>query len=176
MIELMDSMAFDAKRIAVWSESKTLEKKTREEINKNYYQCDVTGTIFPLSALFGLDPTIATQILEPLGKACRIAYTLMDLLEDPKEGLLNIPLEDLEVFGISDDDIEQLVLANSLYDLPESIKRRCVCMISEMDFEVMTYERRIAQHQIPLTYSRNPFLKYIYNLVLRKLVLPVGYM
>lgn len=66
--------------------------------------------------------------------------------------------------------------AKSLADLPLSIRSWCAAMIAEMDLGVLNYQRNMSQHQIPLTYSNNPVLKYLYNLALRRLVLPKGYM
>lgn len=172
----MESMAFDARRIRYRKDNKKLEKKTREELDTHFHQLDVEGTIYPTSALFGLEPKMATRMLSPLGYACRTAYTLMDLLEDPKHGLLNIPLEDLEKFEISDDDIDELVAATSLEELPRSVKKWCASMIGEMDYDVATYQYNMDNFMIPLTYTKNPLIIWGYHLMLKKKILPTGYM
>lgn len=174
--ELMESMAFDARRIEYRHKTGKLERKSEQDLQLHFHQLDVRGTIYPTSALFGLEPGVATNMLEPLGNACRKAYTLMDLLEDPKHGLLNISLEDILKYDIEDDDIEALVKAESLDELPFSVKRWCAGMIFQIEGDVSVYQYNMSHNKIPLTYTKNPLVKYLYNLMLKKIILPKGYM
>lgn len=175
VVELTDSILFDAHRIAEWHKTKKLQLIPKEKLQNNFHKMDVRGTTYSTAALFWLEPACATDLLEPLGNATRIAYTLTDLLEDPKNGLCNIPLEDIEQFEITPHDLDVRVKANHLEELPDSIKEWCAHMIGEMEHDLSQYYANMETYDIPLRYTNNELIAYAYNTVLKKLIFPKGY-
>lgn len=94
---ILRSMLFDAQRYGkrqIFPES---------ELQEHFYRCDIEGTGRGTLKLFGEDPE-KWQYVEPLGIASRIYDNLHDYEEDITAGYINIPVEDVERFGIVPED------------------------------------------------------------------------
>jgi len=119
--DVIVSMNFDLERIL--DDNKL---RTREELEKNFHKMDITWTIKGTALIFGIDPRSAIDMLEPLWEACRTMYNLRDFNEDIIASLINIPLEDLEIYWITKGDLEYVRSMWKQWDfweLPESIKK-----------------------------------------------------
>ncbi len=77
---------------------------TRDELDKAYDSCDITGTIRGSLMCFGDNPEKA-ELLMPLGKAVRTYYNLRDYEADIAAGFVNIPIESIEEHSISTEDL-----------------------------------------------------------------------
>lgn len=93
--DILESMLFDSRRYG------TGNIFPDKELHHHFHMLDVRGTIGATLKVFGEDPE-KYPILEPLGLACRIHYNIRDYEEDIAAGLVNIPKEDCEYFGIKD--------------------------------------------------------------------------
>ena len=54
--------------------------------------------------------------------AVRISYTLRDIIEDTRSGIVNIPEEDAQMFHISMDEVEELARHGDISRASENIK------------------------------------------------------
>ena len=100
--DILTSMLFDAKRHGkkiIFSEN---------ELKDHFYLLDVKGTIKCAIKVFKEDYK-KYEAIEPLGIASRIFYNLRDYEEDYNAGLINISLEDVQRFGIKEQDLENKV-------------------------------------------------------------------
>ncbi len=75
---------------------------------------DITGTIQASLKVFKEDPA-KTSLLETLGHASRIYYTLRDFTDDVAKGYVNITTEEMELFSISPTDIRDLSGESIMY-------------------------------------------------------------
>lgn len=89
---------FDAKRLG------TGQIFSQAELDEAYDACDIRGTIRGCLKLFGDDPE-KEHLLQPLGKAARGFYTLRDYEADIAAGLVNIPYEAFDKYGIDVTDL-----------------------------------------------------------------------
>ncbi len=175
-LEIIQSMKFDLERIV--SEDKI---RARQDLEKNFHMMDIRGTIVGTAIIFWIRLNSIVKQITPLWKSCRIMYNLRDFWEDILAELINIPKEDLEIFGITKTDIEQIKREVretnkkiSYENLPESIKK---WFLSEMK----TLQKLMKQHEINMRENcefedtNNPILIWLRNLILKKIVFPKAY-
>jgi len=172
---VVDSLSFDAKRISYAHKHGIPEEKTRDELHTHFDGLDVEGTIFDTWELFGLNPHYAVEILRPLWFACRYVYTLQDILQDPWQWLLNIPKEDMQKYNITSTDIQNISIAKNITQLPRSVKEWVAGMFDQIDEQLRLYNQNMKEKRIPLTYTQSKFKTWLYNMVLKKLVLKKWY-
>lgn len=96
--DILDSLLFDANR-----RNKFLIL-SNEDLMYHFHLLDVRGTIKATLKIFKEDPD-KYEILQSLGIATRLQYTLEDFESDVKVGYINISKEDCIKFGISKEDI-----------------------------------------------------------------------
>lgn len=109
------SMLFDARRIEAAERNGAGLIFPEQELHANFYLCDIEGTGKGLLKLLGDSPERMSLVM-PIGTADRIKLTLKDLVADVKVGLINIPQEDMERYGISTADLGSM--ASSTRPLP----------------------------------------------------------
>lgn len=110
---IIRSMLFDVKRIQYFENKKKEgkfepQKFTKKELEKHFHGLDIDGTIGESVLLFGQENDNQIQKkLTPLGRACRVSYNIgyTDLRDDLRQGLCNIPMEDLLRLNILDEDL-----------------------------------------------------------------------
>lgn len=54
-----------------------------------------------------------------------MSYTIRDFLEDIRAGIVNIPLEEAQIYGITVEHIYQAMKCESLTDIPTEISVWC---------------------------------------------------
>lgn len=92
-VYIIDSMLFDSQRLysgRIFSAS---------DLQHNYHLLDEQGTVRPMLKLFN-ESADRFSDLAALAKAVRIAYNLRDLQSDIAKGLINIPREDIDAYGL----------------------------------------------------------------------------
>ncbi len=60
----------------------------------------------------------------------RISYTVRDFIEDIRTGIINIPLEEAQFYGITDQHIKQAIKCDNLGTIPIQIRRWCIDQLS----------------------------------------------
>jgi len=100
-LDILASLHFDALRIG------KLRIYRASELSKNFYMLDISGTTGLALKLFREDPRKRSW-LEELAIASRIYYNLRDFEEDIQSGFINIPYEDINVHGITKEDLERV--------------------------------------------------------------------
>jgi phytoene/squalene synthetase len=186
--DLAKSIAFDADRTyeskQLLAKGKGLAVRHREDLDKNFHWMDIIGTIYPSTELFGLEPIQSTELLKPLWLAMRDVYTLQDIFDDPKLGLCNISIEEMEQFGITMDEVMALkdIHDHDYAKIPMSIQLRMYSVIGRIQKNLSLYKNNIRTHQFPLSYTTDykwinttAITKILYNLVLKFKVFPRGY-
>jgi len=121
MYKIVDSMRYDLLRII----DPVSHKRTREELEKNFYNMDIQGTEWISALLLWIDPDNTIEKVLSLWRASRISLSLQDLHNDLYENIVNIPIEDLAEFDISDDDILSVASMQYLWEweVPVWIKK-----------------------------------------------------
>lgn len=95
-LDILTSLLFDAER----RNPANIRMISRAMLNNLFHRLDIRGTIGLCLKLFH-ETKMSPENLGQLGEASRIYYTLHDVAEDFRAGLCNIPLEDIERFGIN---------------------------------------------------------------------------
>lgn len=113
-ISILKSMLFDAKRIEAAERNGNGLIFPEQELMRNFYLCDIEGTGKGLLKLLG-DSSERVSLVVPMGIADRIKLTLKDIIADAKVGLINIPKEDTEKYGILTSDLSRM--ASSTHSL-----------------------------------------------------------
>lgn len=122
------SMLFDAKRVEAAERTGQGLIFPEQELRRNFYLCDIEGTVKGMLKLFGDDPQ-KFPLLEPIGLADRTRLTLEDLSADIRVGLINIPEEDMAQYGISRSDLEAVaalpheLALEKLVAIPEALPK-----------------------------------------------------
>lgn len=118
---IIASTKFDLERILNPDDN----KRTRSELDENWDKMDIIGTLWNSALLLWSDLSSTIQKALPLWRAVRIWYTLKDLSSDFWKWIINVPIEDLEKYNISEEDI--LMVSNykdlSEWEVPEWIKK-----------------------------------------------------
>ncbi|NNK88747.1 MAG: hypothetical protein HKO90_10725 [Flavobacteriaceae bacterium] len=96
--DILNSLLFDAKR------RNSMDIFSQSVLEEHFHLLDIRGTIKATLKIFKEDPE-KYPILEPLGIACRYQYDIEDINSDLAAGYVNIPLEDIERFGIGQSDL-----------------------------------------------------------------------
>ena len=119
--QIIQSMRYDLLRIL----DDTTHKRTRKDIEENFYKMDIHWTQWNSALLLWVNPEKTTSKTEFLWTASGKAYSLRDLHDDLWKNIINIPLEDIEKFDISDEDLRQVWRMKSLWDgeIPLWIKK-----------------------------------------------------
>lgn len=94
--DILNSLLFDSKRRG------THEIFGEQTLHDHFYVLDIKGTIGGALRVIGENPDLY-KVLEPLGEADRIYYSLRDFREDIKVGFVNISAEDCARLGITKD-------------------------------------------------------------------------
>ncbi len=117
---IVNSMLFDAKR----AESAERTKKgiifPAAELYYHFNLLDVKGTIRAMLKFFEDDPE-KFAMLEKAGMADRTKLTLTDLAQDLEKGIVNIPAEEIEQYGISLQDMNATASLAPVYPNLEQI-------------------------------------------------------
>jgi hypothetical protein len=85
----------------------------------------------------------------------RDVYTLQDIFDDPKLGLCNISIEEMEQFGITMDEVMALkdIHDHDYAKIPMSIQLRMYSVIGRIQKNLSLYKNNIRTHQFPLSYT-----------------------
>jgi hypothetical protein len=99
---IVESMLFDAERIEKFQSTRGLSFPECQKLEDHFVLMDILWTGIWLRTLLNLsdDPKIL-DCMRNIGVACHIEYTLKDLPEDLRAGIVNISKEDAERYGIS---------------------------------------------------------------------------
>ena len=121
MHQIIHSMRYDLLRII----DPVSHKRTRTELEENFYKMDIPGTEWNSALLLWIDPNNTIEKALYLWRASRITLSLQDLHDDLYENIINIPIEDLEKFNISEDDILSVASMQYLWEweVPVWIKK-----------------------------------------------------
>jgi hypothetical protein len=153
---VIHSLEFDARRRADFMKTGQRKFYPQTELEQNYYRLDIEGTIGACLELTNERDTRANRdIVEPLGKACRIFYDIRDLARETRDGLVNIAIEDAGKFGIDIRDLS--AWAESSGDLtkaPAGLKQWILAKIEQGKILIRKYEALITECDFkPLTRS-----------------------
>ncbi|MCD5374937.1 squalene/phytoene synthase family protein [Candidatus Gracilibacteria bacterium] len=171
--QIIVSMKFDLDRIMDSEKTRSIN-----DLQENFHKMDIIGTIAGTAIIFGIDPENATDLLAPLGEATRIIYNLEDFGDDVSKDLINIPIEDLKRFSISQediDDVKQAGKALKIEMLPKSIKEWFFHELDKIDRLMQQHTTKMQQRikfsglaDIPLSAWRSGY-------VMKQRVLPETY-
>ncbi len=145
---IVESMLFDALRIQQYKKTWELEFPHAKDLFDHFVLMDVLWTGDGLSTLIHLWGD-TTKSVRAVGIACRIQYTLKDLPEDIRAGIVNITKEDAEAYGVTIDDLKRvrdllpvssvnpkspsLIMYQDASEYPESIKKWIRYQIDEYE-------------------------------------------
>lgn len=59
----------------------------------------------------------------------RISYTVRDFIEDIRTGIVNVPLEEAQFYGITEQHIRQAMKCDNIGAIPLQIRRWCIDQI-----------------------------------------------
>lgn len=181
MKHITDSLLFDAKRIHIFYQKKSSnieaipEVYSYQELSNNFTWLDSIGTIFSTAELYGLDPEQTTSLVDPLWRACRCIYTVQDILSDPKQGIINIPKEDMERFDIDEYTIRQWMEVTTIADLPKQIIQWCHYHLHQANDYLDQYNKNMKNNTLKLNYSHNKILQLRSNIIMKKFIFPQGF-
>ncbi len=126
LLMIFESLVFDAKRIQNFRSSGKRSFVPRTTLVENYFRLDSLGTGQAMMLIFWDKPEkISPETINmcvDFSDAVRISYTLRDLIEDIRSGIVNIPEEDAQFFHISIDEIEELARHGDISRASENIK------------------------------------------------------
>lgn len=182
------------KNLLAWKTKwQSLVRKTRKELYENFNRLDIDGTIYPTALLFWFRwPEHAVECLRPLWVATRIAYILDDLItskdkqwnmydSEPMKWILNIPIEDIEKYHISNQDIEDLAWWIDSFDsLPVSIKKWAYDEVQRMENLLNEHYQLMKKNTFTFEWKEiwkevNFIQTWINNKIIKRKVLPDGY-
>lgn len=126
LLMIFESLVFDAKRIQDFRSSGKRTFIPRITLVENYFRLDSLGTGQAMMLIFWDKPEEVSpetiNICVDFSDAVRMSYTLRDLIEDIRSGIVNIPEEDAQFFHISIDEVEELARHGDISRASESIK------------------------------------------------------
>lgn len=170
--EIVWSMKFDVYRII-----DDVKERKRDDLEENFHRMDIIWTEYGTAIIFWLIPESTIEILEWLWTATRMSFNIDDLQEDVIEWLINIPIEELQQYWISKEDLEKL----KQWEIVESVWKRIKTEIWKIQDLLAEYNKKfsfiniIKWNWIELSYSTNYFRKVFNNLLLKYIVLPKWY-
>ncbi len=169
---ILRSMLFDARRIEAAERNGAGLIFPEQELMQNFYLCDIEGTGRGLLKLLGDSPE-RMRLIMPIGLADRIKLTLNDLVADVKVGLINIPQEDVERYGISAADLglmassqhplrlDSETLPTALETLPQSVRAWVRAKAAE-GLELIAQTKEIARTN-KFNLSERLILRFVYG-------------
>lgn len=184
LASIEESLMRDAQRVIYyesaleqWAEPReALQSCSEGELDYNFARCDIVWCILPTSVLYWLLNTEeVVEVLTPLWVATRRWYTLYDILEEPKKGLLNIPWE----AGLSIDDKKQLIESVTLADLPTSVVQWAQKEAKKAKEGLKDHYKKMSEHHFE--FESNPWkrLSKRHNkkndFLMKKIVFPLWY-
>lgn len=125
LLQVLESMHFDAERVAEFLRTGKSIFVERDKLEEYYFKLDTEGTgLGMLAVLDEKTPDQHTRLLSAMiSRAVRIFYDLRDLKKEVLQGLVNIPAEDAERFGITMDDLVNFAKSKrSLENSPEPLR------------------------------------------------------
>lgn len=167
--------------------------RTEKELEENFDMMDILGTEYGTAVILWLDPEEAIESLTELGIACRIGYNIKDFIDDIYKNLINIPLEEIEEFWITEVELEQVKqkwVSGKIYsfedlkqmELPASIVAWLEKEVNRMQILLLEFKNKYSvwgilfwNHAIPASYKQNTLRKRFNNLIIRLLVIPKVY-
>lgn len=183
---IINSLIFDGKRFLQWQKNKELSIVSFETLNKHFYDLDIIGTISGCLKIYNEDERHIDS-LHPLGTASRKYYDLRDFVEDVKRGLINISLEDMKKYNITENDIFSVMnmpddyinlWKNKSFNtpeildlLPQSILNFLIDGLRYCEDSLASYHDSIDSSSVPnLRASTKLTLKYGYENPIKKFI------
>ncbi|MEI7478147.1 MAG: hypothetical protein WCJ81_06795 [bacterium] len=77
----------------------------------------------------------------------------------------------MQKYNITSTDIQNISIAKNITQLPRSVKEWVAGMFDQIDEQLRLYNQNMKEKRIPLTYTQSKFKTWLYNMVLKKLVL-----
>jgi len=170
--EIVWSMKFDVDRII----DDNKERK-QNDLEENFHKMDIVWTEYGTAIIFWLIPWSTIKMLEWLWTATRMSFNIDDLQEDIIEWLINIPIEELQEYWITKDDLEKI----KNWEIVQSIWKWIQWEIIKIQGLLDEYNKNfsffniIQWKWIELSYTTNYFRKVFNNLLLKYIVLPKWY-
>lgn len=168
---ILNSMLFDAKRVESAERTGKGIIFPAAELYHHFNLLDVKGTIRTMLKFFEDNPK-KFAMLEKAGTADRTKLTLTDLAQDLKTGIINIPAEEIEQYGISFHDMEATASLAQVYPNLEHILAASAPLPGSIVNWIGNQQnkglRLIAETTETLKTHK---LKWLPNIVLRKLYL-----
>ncbi len=128
-LKIFESLAFDARRMNEFECNNVLTFFPQETLIENYFRMDSLGTGAAMMYIFWDRPEdIPPETIQQCttcSDAVRMSYTIRDFLEDIRAGIVNIPLEEAQIYGITVEHIYQAMKCESLTDIPTEISVWC---------------------------------------------------
>ncbi len=163
MQKIIQSIQFDIERIVDPD-----KLRNEESLQENFHRMDIDGSINLTSLIFGLNVEMSHELTKELWEASRIWYTLMDFREDMVEWLINIPKEDFQKYKIS---LKEIEIFKTDWTLSEWMKKWLRVKVCEAHQMLKIYQKKRETFSIDLSYTKNWFLKKLYNYLLKRYVL-----
>lgn len=101
--KIAGSLVFDIERILDENHI-----RSRGDIQQRSYDMDIDGTMFGSGLILWLNPEQSIQRLEWLWVASRKAYDIRDIFDDVSGSIYSMSLEDMEQFGITQQDLDKM--------------------------------------------------------------------
>lgn len=170
--EIVWSMKFDIDRII--DDNK---ERGKDDLEKNFHSMDIVWTEYGTAIIFWLIPESTICQLKWLWTVTRMSFNIDDLQEDVAEGLINIPIEELQEYWISNDDLEKLKEWKIVEPVWMWIQWEILKIQNILDEYNKNYSliNIIKWNGIELLDNTNYFRKVFNNLLLKYLVLPEWY-
>ena len=152
--------------------------RNKEDLEENFHRMDIVWTIVWTAVIFWIRTDCIVELIEPLWEACRVMYNLRDFWEDIYANLINIPKEELERFGISQEELEQVKRSGKdidFWELPESIKNWFKSEIEKISNLMDAHDANMKEKNCDFEDNPNILSKKWRNIVLKKMVFPRAY-
>ncbi len=121
---ILKTILYDAKRVLFFQTKWNWKKVSKKELEEMYYDMDTKGTAWWLFEVFNEKNTeTKLDIISPITMASRINETIRDLPVDLCQWLCNIPIEELDKYNISDEDLIKVCFSGSIEDYPVGVKK-----------------------------------------------------
>lgn len=167
MNEIILSIKFDVERIIDPN-----KKRTETELKDNFYTMDTEWTANLMAIVSWVNHQKLPEGIGFLSEATRISYNIRDLQEDLKNFLINISIEDLKKYSISDDDLEKAKSWNFSEGIKEWIKseiKKMINLLNEYN-ENFSFINLIKDRGLKLSYNTGYFRRVFNNMIIRYVV------
>lgn len=148
---IISSLIFDGLRLSKWINKREMKIVTTKELEKHFYDLDITGTILGCLKIFDEDEKYIEDLYY-LGTASRQYYDMRDFIEDIKKGLVNISFEDTIKYNITEKDINSILLIPDCYiDLCKSKSfsyKDIVTLLPESIFNYLIDRTKLCQEYL----------------------------